>query len=326
MSQKLIESVLKTPFDSDLTYELKIETIISALRNIIESDKNKFHLLHIQIGLSQLASDHKKDLFEHPLFKINNNSSDTTLIQADVVPEKFKAFMQEESNICLTQNLIDCYKQKKSFYNSVELSKKVYSILFSTVLRRTLCLVGLYLMLFTAVPLMPLAQTIGTIPMLSSIYDHQLLASKLSKDRRFSPNEVIAMTILITAFGIIMTTLCITFAKHPLITFPLYILATAFFNFHINNDKFTTIYNEKIGRLRRNLFIQKEITSKALNRFLKKYELSSESLSDNKKSSENIQSANELSLFNESSLINKTTFDNQQDQIMESILSSEYIK
>jgi len=60
MSQKLIESVLKTPFDCDLTYEQKIVTIMSALRNIIESDKNEFHLLQIQIGLSRLASDHKK--------------------------------------------------------------------------------------------------------------------------------------------------------------------------------------------------------------------------------------------------------------------------
>ena len=326
MSQKLIESVLKTPFDSDLTYELKIDTIISALRNIIKSDKNEFHLLQIQIGLHQFAQYHKKDLFKHPLFKINNNSSDTTLIQADFVPEKFKAFMQEESNICLTQNLIICYQQKKSFYLSVELSKKVYRTLYLIVLNRTLCLVCLYLMLFTAVPLMPLAQTIGIINILSPLYDHQFLASKLSKDRRFSPNEVIAMTILITAFSIIMTTLCITFAKHPLITFPLYILATAFFNFHINKDEFTTIYNEKIGRLRRNFSVLKENTSKNLKTFLEKYELSSENLSDNKKLSENIQSANELSLFNESPLSNNITFDNQQDQIMESILSSEYIK
>lgn len=324
MSQKIIESVLKIPFANNLTYEQKIETIMSALRKIIESDKNEFHLLQIQIGL--FANYHKKDLFEHPLFKIINNSNDTTLIQADVVPEKFKAFMQVESNICLTQNLINCYLLKNSIYLSVELSKNVYKILSLTVLNRTLCLVGLYLMLFTAVPLMPLAQTIGIINMLSPIYDHQFLASKLSKDQRLSPNEVIAMTILFTAFSIIMTTLCITFFKHPLITFPLYILATAFSYFYINNDKFTTIFNDEIRIRRRNLFIQKEITSKVLNRFLKKYELSSESLSDNKKSSENIQSANELSLFNESSLINKTTFDNQQDQIMESILNSEYIK
>lgn len=327
-TQAIIESVLKVPFSKELTYDEKIEIIMLALRKVIESDKNEFHLLQTQIGLCQFANYHKKDLFEHTLFKTHNNQSDTTLLKADVVPEKFKTFMQSKNNKVLMENLINCYEQNEKIYYSEKLSKLVFKIQFLSVLARTLFLVFLYLILSIAfaVPLMPLAQTIGIINFLSPLYDHQYLARELSKNYSFSPQDLIVLTILLTVSTFVFTTLYITFASHPLFSYSIYIFVTAFSHFRFNNNKFKDIHQENMRDLRIKLTTKKTITSTALNNFFQKNKLSSESFTDGKKTSENLQQADDLSLFSQNTSYNKRAPNNQKNEIMESILSSEYIK